>query len=85
MSALFDDWRAAAACRSLPTAAFFPTEKGPTVVAPEVEAACRRCPVAAECLDEVLAWTDEADWGWRAGMAAAERRKLRARRRRGAK
>lgn len=78
------DWHADAACRGMDPALFFPDAKGPTVVAPEVEAACRRCPVKAECLDEVLAWTDEADWGWRAGLTAAERRKLRARRRKGA-
>lgn len=74
-------WHEAAACRGMDPALFFPDAKGPTVVA---AAACRRCEVSGPCLDEVLAWTDEADWGWRASTTAAERRKLRARRRKGA-
>lgn len=78
-----DDWRSRANCRSLPTAAFFPDASGPTVVGPEVEAACRRCPVATECLDEVLAWTDEADHGIRALTTPLERRLIRQKQRRG--
>lgn len=77
-------WRSLAACRTVPTAAFFPEGAGPVVVPPEAVAACARCKVRYECLAEVLEWTDEADHGYRASTTAGERRKMRARRRRGA-
>lgn len=76
------EWRSLAACAGMDTRAFFPP--GHESVAPDVEAACRRCPVRADCLADALSYTDADDQGYRALTYARHRRTIRERRRRGA-
>jgi WhiB family transcriptional regulator, redox-sensing transcriptional regulator len=65
------DWRSRAACRNVDAEVLHP--RGADYLA-EAKALCRRCPVVAECLKAALAEGDF--YGWRAGMSAADRRKL---------
>ncbi len=65
-------WRDAAACRDLPTAAFFP-EVGQTID-PEVRRTCAACPVYAEC----DTWADtNGELGVWAGLSESQRRERR--------
>ena len=69
-----DDWRAAAACRDMDTAIFFPEtdeDAGPA------KAVCASCPVAEACLDFAMKnRQEEGVWG---GMTQTERRRQRRR------
>ena len=74
---LLDDqpWRLHAACRDVPTAAFF-GEKGVTAAETnEVRQFCRACPVREECLAYAVADPDiYGIWG---GLTLKERKQLR--------
>lgn len=83
-----EPWRAAAACRTVDTALFFPSATwagsrphvghGSTVVDRQIEAAksvCATCPVRPDCLDYALAANEpEGVWG---GTDPVERRAIR--------
>jgi WhiB family redox-sensing transcriptional regulator len=77
MTERFDeaDWRESGACRTVPTAVFFPdtdSEAGPA------KAICAVCPVREECLSFALANREEQGvWG---GLTETERRRTRRRR-----
>lgn len=75
-------WRDLAACVGMDTRAFFPP--GHESVAPECEAACRRCEVRVECLADALSYSEADDHGYRALTYPRHRRTIRERRRRGA-
>jgi len=72
MKSLDISWRDEAACKSVPTEAFFPEEGGvPTTLAK----LCAGCPVRSECLDFAVSdWTIYGIW---AGTDEKERRKMR--------
>ena len=66
-------WDERAACRGMDTALFFPTRN---VTPHEAIAACARCTVVAECLDEANrceSQTKAEVFGYRAGMNAKAR------------
>ena len=65
-------WRTEAACRTLPTALFFP-EQGETAAA--AKTACRTCPVARQCAQE---GADEYHGVW-GGITPVERGHARSR------
>ena len=70
-----DDWRAAAACRDLDTAIFFPETDEE---AEPAKAVCASCPVREACLDFAMKnRQEEGVWG---GLTQTERRRLRRRR-----
>jgi len=77
MTERFDesDWRESGACRTAPTALFFPAtddEAGPA------KAICATCPVREPCLVFALANREEQGvWG---GLTETERRRTRRRR-----
>ncbi len=69
-------WRAEAACRGLPTRAFFPDpEEGPSVDLLRI--ICEACPVREECAEAGLRQAFGI-WG---GLTTRERRRIRRRRR----
>lgn len=70
-----DEWIGQAACRAADPELFFPERGGRTAAA---KAICRRCPVAAACLETALTAGEYGIWG---GTSETERR---TRRRRGA-
>jgi len=67
-------WHAQAACRGVPTNLFFPRRGERT---DEARHLCATCPVTADCLAEALAIAERDDDGFRAGMSAQKRRRLR--------
>jgi len=72
-------WRDDAACKDMDTNLFFsagPNGRDGAAYPPTTRAACARCPVATECLDDAFATHDR--WGLRAGLAPKQRQKLRA-------
>lgn len=73
------DWRHRAACRDEDGELFFATGiGGPALLQiAEAKTVCRRCPVAAQCLD--LALTAGLDHGVFGGMSEDERRALKRR------
>ncbi|PWJ23302.1 transcription factor WhiB [Branchiibius hedensis] len=64
-------WQADALCTQTDPEIFFPEKGGSTK---EAERICRRCPVAAECLDQALA-NDERFGVW-GGVSERTRRRL---------
>lgn len=71
------DWRDSALCAQTDPDLWFPEIGGP---AREAKQVCRRCPVTAECLADVMRWsTSEDRSGVRGGLSAKEREQLRAR------
>lgn len=71
-------WMVRAACRGVPTAAFFPGADGR--VEPEVRALCEGCPVREPCRDYALAGGILL-YGYWGGLSERDRRKLRRARR----
>lgn len=70
------DWRHRAACKDEDPELFFPVgTSGPALLQiTEAKSVCRRCPVAAECLNWALATgQDDGIWG---AMTEDERRAL---------
>ncbi len=67
-------WHRSAACRSIGPDPFFPTRGGSLELARHL---CSTCSVAGECLAEALALDEKADYGFRGGMSARQRRLLR--------
>lgn len=65
-------WQDGAACAGLDTDLFFEPHVGV-----EVQAACLRCPVRAECLGMALAFPSTNLWGFWAGTSHQERQRLR--------
>ena len=73
-----DGWRDAAACKGEPTDLWYP-EIGERADPVAIEI-CRRCPVAAECLESSFYPLEQGVWG---GFGERQRRRLRTRKRRG--
>lgn len=71
-------WRAAANCRDMPTAVFFPAA-GDRVGMAAAKAVCEHCPSRLPCLDYSLHVTDTI--GVWAGLGEYSRRRLRKARR----
>lgn len=70
------DWRARAVCRDLDPEVFFPVGDPADPFDPRnapALAACARCPVRAQCLDEALA---RVEFGVMGGMTAEQRAEL---------
>jgi WhiB family redox-sensing transcriptional regulator len=77
-----DEWRQAAACRSVDPALFFPIgTTGPAVShIQEAKAVCVTCPAQAPCLEFAMVTNQESGiWG---GASEEDRRVLRRRQRR---
>jgi WhiB family redox-sensing transcriptional regulator len=72
-------WQALAACRFTDSELFFPVGKEP--VDPEAQAACKACPVRAECLAWAYATGDRhaylggTTWGDREAVRRNQRRR----------
>jgi WhiB family redox-sensing transcriptional regulator len=65
------EWHQRAACRDMSVDQFFPVRGRPFAAA---FAACRRCPVRQQCLDEALGASDDHGiWG---GVGGERRRKV---------
>lgn len=77
-----NDWLTTAPCKALGPRPFFtPTRyghKGADVYPPEAVAACAGCRHRAPCLEDALRAPRDWDLGYRAGMTAVEREKVRA-------
>lgn len=79
------DWRAEAACRTVPTDVFFPVIRrgAKSTIDAQYRAArevCARCPVQTECLSTALELGEHKAQGIWAGKSEAERRRIRRRR-----
>ncbi len=75
-------WHEDAACRGLPTNAFYgepvTEDEGDTPIdVASLRWLCRGCPVRKECLADALAEAPHNDYGWRAGTTAGVRTRLR--------
>lgn len=67
-------WRNTAACLDMDTNDFYPNDVRQLADSrreTRALAACQRCPVAAQCLDD--AFTSRDTWGIRGGMTSEER------------
>lgn len=67
-------WHRRAACRGVGAEVFFPVRGGNF---DHARALCARCPVSGPCLTGALALDPSEDDGFRAGMSAMKRRRLR--------
>ncbi len=72
------DWMAAANCRDTDPDVFFPESKT-SAAATAAKTICNACPVRVQCLD--MALTERIDDGIYGGTTAAERQRIRERRR----
>lgn len=77
------DWHHHAACATEPKETFFPG-LGDVATMARAKAICATCPVQARCLEEALDGPGFGDHGVWGGTSGAERRRIRARRRRSA-
>lgn len=69
-----DAWRRHAACKNMPLDVFFSGSGSVPVLAKQT---CAVCPVRAECLADDLATTDVYFNGYRGGLSAPARQRLR--------
>ena len=79
MSIMNGSWRMFALCAQTDPEAFF-VGKGET--AADAREVCAACPVAAECLEDALSYTEQ--WGFWGGMSVKQRYYLKRVRRRAA-
>jgi WhiB family redox-sensing transcriptional regulator len=68
-----EDWRAEAACRSLPTEWWYPHDGMHHKYTVRARSVCERCPVREECLIAALRRNEDGIWG---GYNIKERRRL---------